>query len=451
MKIEVWPIDQVRPYLGNPRKIPQAAIDKVALSIGEFGFRQPIVVDGEGVIIVGHVRWLASRKLGPEQVPVHVADNLTPAQVRSYRLMDNRSHQETDWMPERLKAEIVALDAEKFPLNFTGFLRREIDEMLVSAEEENLANSDTGGLSTITTQAGELWQCGPHRVLSGDVTNPEHVRRVLADSRPLLMVIDPPYGIDYKPEWREEAGLGKQIQVGKVTNDDRVDWTAAYTLFPGDVAYVWHAGLHSNEVAAHLDIAGFKIRSQIIWAKPHFALNRGMYHWQHENCWVAVRKGHGSHWRGSRTESTLWSVPSLNPFGGKNTQESTTGHCAQKPVELSRRPIINQTEPGEVVYDAFLGSGTTLIAAQMNGRICYGLEIEPKYVDLIVRRWQDFTGRHATLEGDGRSFNEIKALRLQPLPVRSGDAIGLTQNTSGKETTTCPDQNSYPQSSTEPQ
>jgi DNA modification methylase len=225
------------------------------------------------------------------------------------------------------------------------------------------------------------------------------------------MVIDQPYGHHYEPEWREEAGLGKQIQVGKVANDDRVDWTAAYILFPGDVVYAWHAGLHAAEVAAHLESAGFEIRSQIIWAKSHFALSRGMYHWQHENCWMAVRKGHGSHWRGSRTQSTLWSVPSLNPFGRRNADETPTGHCAQKPVELMRRPILNHTEPGEIVYDAFLGSGTTLIAAEMNGRICYGLEIEPKYVDLIVRRWQDFTGRPATLEGDGRSFDEIKALR----------------------------------------
>jgi DNA modification methylase len=411
MKIELWPIDQVKPYPGNPRKIPQAAIDKVALSIGEYGFRQPIVVDRDGVIIVGHVRWLGARKRGLTHVPVHAADNLTPAQVRGYRLMDNRSHQETDWMPERLKTEIVALDAAKFPLNFTGFLRREIDELLVSPEAENYANSGTGGSSQIITEPGELWQCGAHRVLCGDATNPEHVTRLLVDTCPLLMVIDPPYGVQYEPEWREEAGLGKQVQVGKVANDDRVDWTAAYTLFPGDVAYVWHAGLHASEVAAHLGIAGYEIRSQIIWAKPHFALSRGMYHWQHENCWVAVRKGHGLHWRGSRTQSTLWSVPSLNPFGRRNTEETATGHAAQKPVELTRRPMLNHTEPGEIVYDAFLGSGTTLIAAEMNGRICYGLEIERKYVDLIVRRWQDFTGRLATLEGDGRSFDEIKALR----------------------------------------
>jgi DNA modification methylase len=412
MNIELWPIDRVRPYPGNPRKIPQSAIDKVALSISRYEFRQPIVVDRDGVIVVGHVRWLAARKLGIEQVPVHIADSLTPEDVRSYRLMDNRSNQDTDWMPERLKTEIVALKAAEFPLHFTGFLPREIDELLVNPEEENYGDAGVGGTSKIITQLGELWNCGPHRVLCGDATNPEHVARVLADSRPLLMIIDPPYGVEYEPEWREKAGLGKQVQVGKVANDDRVDWTAAYALFPGDVIYCWHAGLHAAEVATHLETAGFKIVSQIVWAKPHFALSRGMYHWQHEPCWLAIRKGHGSRWRGSRTQSTLWEVPSLNPFGGRNAEETTTGHSAQKPLELFRPPILNHTEPGEIVYDAFLGSGTTLIAAEMNGRICYGLEIERKYVDLIVRRWQDFTGRPATLDGDGRSFDEIKAERL---------------------------------------
>ena len=413
MKIELWPIDRVKPYPGNLRKISQAAIDKVALSIAQYGFRQPLVADRDGILVVGTRRLLASRKLGLEHVPVHVADNLTPEQVRGYRLMDNRSHEDTDWIPEALKTEIVALEAAKFPLNFTGFLQREIDEMMVDAAAENFADAGggPGGSAKIVTEPDELWQCGPHRVLCGDSTNSEQVTRLVADAHPLLMTTDPPFGVRYCPEWREEAGLGKQVQVGKVANDDRVDWTAAYTLFPGDVAYVFHAGLHAAEVATHLNTAGFEIRSQIIWAKPTFVLSRGMYHWQHEPCFLAIRRGCGSHWRGSRTQSTLWSVPSLNPFGGRNAEETPTGHSTQKPVELMRRPILNHTEPGEVVYDPFLGSGTTLIAAEMNGRVCHGLEIERKYVDLIVRRWQDFTGRSATLEGDGRSFDEIRALR----------------------------------------
>jgi len=168
---------------------------------------------------------------------------------------------------------------------------------------------------------------------------------------------------------------------------------------------------------------GFEIRSQIIWAKPHFVLSRGLYHWQHEPCWMCVRKGGGSHWRGDRTQSTLWQVASLNPFGGNNPEETATGHGTQKPVELMRRPILNHTERGEVIYDPFLGSGTTLAAAELTGRICYGMDIDPKYVDVIVCRWQQLTGKAATLEGDGRSFDQILAARspasiLEPLIPR---------------------------------
>ena len=413
MKYDEWPIDQVRPYAKNPRRIPQAAIDKVACSIAEYGWQQPIVVDGAGIIIAGHVRLLAARKLGLTDVPVQVADSLTPAQVRGYRLMDNRSNQETDWFPALLKNEIVELDAAKFSLNFTGFERREIDELLVNPELEEQADSGPGGSSKIITKLGEMWQCGPHRVLCGDATDAECVSRVLGEAQPLLMVTDAPFSVEYFPEWREEAGLGAPVQVGTVQNDDRVDWTAAYKLFRGDVIYLWHAGLHAAEVQISLEAAGFEIRSQVIWAKQHFVISRGMMHWQHEPCWVAVRKGRRSHWRGDRTQSTLWSVANLNPFGG-NTEEARTGHGTQKPIELMRRPIINHTERGDIIYDPFLGSGSTLQAAELTGRVCYGLDIDPKYVDVIVRRWQDLTGRPATLEGDGRSFDEIKTLRLSP-------------------------------------
>ena len=192
-----------------------------------------------------------------------------------------------------------------------------------------------------------------------------------------------------------------------------MDWSAAHRLFQGDVAYVWHAGIHSGPVAAGLQDAGFEIRAQIIWTKPHFVLSRGAYHWAHEPCFYCVRKGARSHWRGDRTQSTVWPVATLNPFGGKNPEETATGHGTQKPIELMRRPILNHTEPGEAIYDPFLGSGTSLAAAEMTGRVCCGLEIDPKYVDLIVCRWQQLTGKVATLDGDGRSFAEIQTERLK--------------------------------------
>jgi len=414
LQIEWWPIDKVRPYEHNPRKIPQRAIEKVAASIMEFGWRQPIVVDQAGVIVVGHVRYLASRKLGLDQVPVHVAAGLTPEQVRAYRLMDNRSNEETDWDLDLLKLEITGLDALEFDLKFTGFEPREIDEFLVNADQaaEDAANQAPPAPTKPVSRSGDLWRCGPNRVLHGDATDQEHVTRALGDLRPHLMITDPPYGVDLDPMWREEAGLGILVQTGKMANDDRVDWSAAYRLFSGDIAYVWHAGLHSGPVATSLQEVGFEIRAQIVWTKPNFVLSRGAYHWQHEPAFYCVRKGARSRWRGDRTQSTVWPVATLNPFGGKNQEETATGHGSQKPIELTRRPILNHTERGEAIYDPFLGSGTTLIAAELTERVCCGLEIDAKYVDVIVCRWQQLTDRPATLDGDGRSFDEIKAERL---------------------------------------
>jgi hypothetical protein len=412
MNIELRLLKDIIPYAKNLRKIPQKGIDKVALSITEFGPRQPIVVDGAGVIIVGTVRYLAAKKLGLESFPVHVAEGLTPAQVQGYRISDNRSHEETDWDLDIVKLEINELDALSFDLKFTGFEPRELDEFLAGPVDDDAENQSPAPPTKPVSRPGDLWLCGPHRLLDGDATNPEHVTRVLGDLRPLLMTVDAPYGVSLDPMWRQEAGLGTQVQTGKIANDDRVDWGQAYGLFPGDVMYAWHAGIHSGLVAAGIQNAGFEIRSQIIWVKPNFVLSRGNFHWQHEPAFYCVRKDARSHWRGDRTQSTVWPVATLNPFGGKNQEETATGHGSQKPIELFRRPILNHTERGDSVYDPFLGSGTTLIAAELTERVCCGLEIDDRYVDVIVSRWQQLTGRPATLDGDGRSFDEIKAERL---------------------------------------
>src|SRR5882724_2118903 len=235
-------------------------------------------------------------------------------------------------------------------------------------------------------------------------------RASLGDAKPFLMVTDPPYGVEYDPQWRERAGLGRQRQVGAVANDHQADWSAAYKLFTGDVAYVWHAGVHAAEVADSLAAAEFQIRSQIVWAKQHFALSRGNYHWGHEPCWYCVRTGHSSRWRGDRTQSTVWQIANLNSFGG-NRDETATGHGTQKPVELMRRPILNHTERGGRVYDPFLGSGTTVIAAEQTERTCYGLEIDPRYVDVIVRRWEEFSGNRASLAGTDGTVEQVRAAR----------------------------------------
>ena len=215
------------------------------------------------------------------------------------------------------------------------------------------------------------------------------MERLFNGTVPFLMVTDPPYGVAYDPEWRHRFGLNDSERTGKVTNDDRVDWTDAYRLFPGRVAYVWHAGRYAAELSGHLASAGFGVRAQLIWRKPRFAISRGHYHWQHEPCWYAVRDGGSAKWCGDRSQSSVWDIAQ------KDTTGDTT-HGTQKPVECMARPVRNHGGHEDHVYDPFLGSGTTVMAAEQLGRRCYGIEISLGYVDVIVRRWEAFTGKKAS-------------------------------------------------------
>ena len=349
-------------------------------------------------------------KLEMQDLPVILCDEWSEAQVKAFRLMVNRSAAWAEWDSELVALELAELKAIDFELALTGFEPVEIDDHLFRNKDDETGGGISDSKTAPITRLGDLWICGAHRVLCGDCTSADAVSRLLELTLPVLMVTDPPYGVEYDPNWREQAGLGRQRQTGAVANDHQADWVDAYRLFPGDVAYVWHAGVHAGEVARGLQSCGFTIRSQIIWAKQHFALSRGDYHWQHEPCWYAVREGKSSRWCGNRSQSTLWEVANLNPFGGGN--EETTGHGTQKPIELMRRPILNNSAAGDVIYDPFLGSGTTLIAAEETGRVCCGLDTDPGYVDVIVRRWQKTTGKQAVLEGDGRTFEQIGAERI---------------------------------------
>jgi DNA modification methylase len=217
------------------------------------------------------------------------------------------------------------------------------------------------------------------------------------------MVTDPPYGVSYDPAWRHRVGVNRSSRLGKVANDERADWEAAWKLFPGNIAYVWHGALHATTVADSLQKQGFVIRAQIIWAKERLVIGRGDYHWQHEPCWYAVREK--GHWTGDRKQTTLWTIAS----GGQDTE---TVHGTQKPVECMRRPMLNNSEAGAAVYDPFLGSGTSLIAAETVGRSCFAAEIDPLYVDVAIRRWQAFTGQTATLAANGGTFETAAAQRL---------------------------------------
>jgi DNA modification methylase len=387
MSVELRPLAAVRPYANNPRQNDDA-VEAVAESIRRFGFRQPIVVDADGVIVAGHTRFRAAQRLGLATVPVHVATDLTPDEVRAYRLADNKTAELASWDDAMLSIELDALRGAGIDWTLLGFDEEELAKLLAPAGTEGLTDPDAVPEKPADpiTKPGDLWLLGKHRLLCGDSTSATDVARLLDGAVPALMVTDPPYGVEYAPEWRMDAGLtGNTARMGKVMNDDRADWTEAWKLFPGDVAYVYHAGVFASTVQQSLERAGFAIRAQIIWAKDRLALSRGDYHWQHEPCWYAVREGGKGNRTDDRTQTTLWSIPARDDAGH--------GHGTQKPVECMERPVRNHL--ADTVYEPFAGSGTTVIACERTGRTCMAMELDPGYCDVVVRRWEDFTGRKA--------------------------------------------------------
>ena len=692
MDVVDLPLEQIIPYARNPRRNAQA-IATVAASIQEFGWRQPIVVDEAMVVLAGHTRLEAARKLGFKTAPVHIAKGLTEAQARAFRIMDNRSSENAEWDKDLLNLELADLLEADFDLGLTGFTEDELTALMSSLGEGTGPQDGEDDIPETPedpiSRSGDLWILGNHRLLCGDSTVATDVERVLNGVKPLLLVSDPPYGVEYDPSWRNQVGAAKTKRTGKVLNDDRADWREAWALFPGDVAYVWHGALHAATVAESLEVTGFNIRSQIIWAKERLVLSRGDYHWQHEpcqpagtmvqkviergagsqpaaiaevpietlnagdfvvsynpyesvvrrrgrqitrfgerqfdglmhtisaagratratpehrfsvrlnqdaadkqvvylmrrgdwwrvgrvtlfnsrgfglatrladnlgeeawvvavhdtvveaqcaeqvlsckygiptthwevdawakdpdrvrsqemiagmygslnlsalaaratlllrdhrlerdhpfiiggerlnfsrratrlirscnvfakimqipmptlgdefswvtvtgndatpfsglvysmdvekdqhyvadglithNCWYAVRKTGKGHWAGDRKQTTLWQIANKD-------QDEKTVHSTQKPVECMRRPILSNSSPGQAIYEPFMGSGTTLIAAETTGRVCYGIELNPAYIDVAAQRWQKFTGKEAVLEGTETTFDALK-------------------------------------------
>lgn len=414
-----WPADKVErrsvsdlvPYARNARTHSDEQVSQIAASIKEWGWTVPILIDENGGIIAGHGRVLAARKLGITDVPVMVATGWTDAQKRAYVLADNKLTLNGGWDDNLLALELSELQGLDFDLSLTGFDDDELTRLLAE-KTEGLTDPDETPEVPVNpvTEPGDVWICGRHRIVCGDSTKADDVAKALNGVEPHLMVTDPPYGVEYDANWRNERVRddGSPIAgraIGKVENDDNADWRDAWALFPGDVAYVWHAGLRAREVVESLEAAGFRMRAQIIWSKGRFAIGRGDYHFQHEPCWYAVRKGKTGHWTGDRKQTTVWEI---------SHSKSETGHSTQKPVECMKRPIENNSSPGQAVYEPFSGSGTTMIACEMTGRHCHAIELSPAYVDVAVKRWQDFTGKKAVLEGDGRTFEEIAAARLDP-------------------------------------
>jgi DNA modification methylase len=422
-RIEIWSIQKLVFYAKNPRK-NDAAVDRMVASIREYGFKIPVLARSSGEVVDGHLRLKAARKIGITDVPVILCDEWSEAQVKAFRLMVNRSVTWADWDEELLAQELADLKGLDFDLSLTGFDDREIDDFLSDPGDDDRANVVPPVPENPAARLGDVWLLENHRLICGDCTQADVVAKLLGTVQPLLMVTDPPYGIELDSEWRDRAGLNgcgpaeasymKHRTVGhtntSISSDTRADWSEAFALVPSlQVIYAWHASVHTREVLEGLLRIGFLYPQQLIWNKGRTVLTRTHYWYQHEPCWY-VRKKNAPWFGRAGDNSTIWDSPSPKFIMG-GSKEEKFDHPTQKPVELMRKPILNHTKRGSAVCDPFLGSGTTLIAAELTGRICYGVELDPKYVDVIIQRWQDFTGQHARLES-GHTFNQVKAERL---------------------------------------
>lgn len=411
--LESRKLSSLKEYEKNPRQLSKSAYAQLKRSLEKFGLVDKPIINRDDTIIGGHQRVKVLRDMGVKEIECYVPDTqLTEKEVQEFCIRLNKNVGSWDW--DVLGNEWNAVDLVDF-----GFTSEELLDSIKDFEKENDNDDDAQQLLPSTnpkTQLGDIYQLGDHRLICGDSTDPTIVSAMLDGAEPTLMVTDPPYGVNYDPTWsdggevmRKKRGKQTTQSIGKVLNDNSGDWKKSYELFNGSAVYIWHSGKHSLISGENLRECDYEIICQIIWVKQHFALSRGDYHWQHESCWYAVKKGHKHNWQGARDQSSVWEIANLNAFG-KNQEDERTAHSTQKPLECMARPIRNNTAPGESVYDPFLGSGTTLIAAESLNRKCYGIELDPAYCDITVDRWVRYrqkNGKEATVTKNGSPCDDF--------------------------------------------
>jgi len=404
-KIEPWPITRLIPYARNARTHSPEQVAQIAASIAEFGFTNPILAGSDGVIVAGHGRLAAAQKLGLATVPVVVLDHLTPTQRRALIIADNRIAENAGWDEALLRIEMADLQDADFDLSLTGFDADALAELMAGEEPQGEGQTDDDAVpdvaETPVSRPGDVWLLGGHRLLCGDSTVAESYDRVL-NGEPVDMVFtDPPYNVNY-------ANSAKDKMRGKdraILNDNLGDGFYDFLLaaLTPTVAHC-RGGIYVAMSSSELDVlqaafraAGGKWSTFIIWAKNTFTLGRADYQRQYEPILYGWPEGAQRHWCGDRDQGDVWNI--------KKPQKNDL-HPTMKPVELVERAIRNSSRPGNVVLDPFGGSGTTLIAAEKSGRLARLIELDPKYADVIVRRWQDWTGKQAKREADGLLFDQ---------------------------------------------
>jgi site-specific DNA-methyltransferase (adenine-specific) len=386
LQIEYRAVDALIPYDNNPRKNDKA-VDAVAASISEFGFKVPIIIDSKGEIVAGHTRLKAAKQLGIDTVPVIIADDLTPEQIKAFRIADNKSAEFADWDFDLLASEFSALADLGVDLDITGFSETEIASLLdQDTEEDEIPPLPDDPKS----KRGELYQLGAHRLMVGDATSAEDLERLMSGKDADLYLTEPPYNVDY---------TGKTKKALKIENDKQDDagfqgfltdafTTAAKHLKSGAAYYIFHADSEGYNFRAAAKEAGFVLRQCLVWVKNSMVLGRQDYQWQHEPVLYGWVSGASHAWYGDRKQTTV-----LN-FDRPTVSEL---HPTTKPVAMLEYLIRNSSKAGDVVLDCFLGSGSTLIACENMGRACYGLELDPRYADVIIARWEAATGDKAVL------------------------------------------------------
>lgn len=417
MRVERRPISALHTDPSNARRHDDDNLAAIRASLAKFGQQKPIVIACDGRVVAGNGTLEAARALGWSEIDVVVTD-LAGAEATAYAIADNRTAELATWDDEAL--QMALREVAKFDdlLEATGFaaddIRVDLDDR---SEVDAVPRIDEARelRAKWGVELGQVWQLGAHRIACGDCTDAAVVSALLRGDRPEIMVTDPPYGVEYDAAWRNDAGIANTKQTGRIPNDDRASWAAAFRHFPGDIAYVWHAARFGTAVERSLVVLGFEIRAQIVWVKRRFAISRGHYHWRHETCWYAVRRSASARWAGGRKQdtawadivdafpqpdlfacpidestvlafdgsaTTVWEIPGDRPAGG--------GHPTQKPVECMARPIRNHDVT--MVYEPFSGSGTTIIACEQTNRRCRAIEISPEYVAVALQRWADATG-----------------------------------------------------------
>jgi DNA modification methylase len=395
-------VEDLQPWEDNPRQISAKALVGLRNSIKRFGLVQEIVVNRRNMRVVGgHQRLEVLRDLGMKEAPVVFVD-LPESDEKALNVTLNNPAIAGEFT-DGLQAILAEISANS-PLEFEEL---RLDALLETSLDGIIEDEAPEPPKKPVTRTGDLWILGDHRLLCGDSTNADDVRRVLADAGPRLLLTDPPYGVELDMEWRDRAGLNslglaersymrkEGHKNTRISGDTKADWSDAFELVPSlETAYVWHASAFSIEVGMGLRRIGFDLKQQIIWRKPHFALSRQHYHWQHEPCWYA-RKKRALPFRGSRDQSTIWDAASPKMLMTGSTEEKVD-HPTQKPVALYVRPIKNHLKPGERFYEPFCGSGTAIIAAEQTRARCDAIELDPTFADIAVARWQNFTGGKAT-------------------------------------------------------